>query len=391
MNEFRNSSGIAKVKAVLGKDLSRLLYFADEADVILVKPKQLLSKETFQALRRRIEKIGGQYVDVNTGFKIPKATLTEDIAGVSKPVEEPGVIHPEKPVGFEPETPMEPIPRTEDVLTTNIYIEDLETGVFSPRKSFGAKYIDQLAESIEREGQLKPIVVRPHPERPDVYQLIDGEHRVRALRKLGWSLIRAEVRTLSDEEASFLAMRINLLHGRRLEDLEEGLHIRKVMDKFGYTQTQIAEKFRKSQPWVSNRLSLANRLAPKTEEAFITRVITKSHARELAELPKEDQPTVVERVIKEGLSFKDTETLVHAVKSQPESKAEILTKPINELTPPPKEVEEFEKEKGPEQPKFVKGRCPQCGKEYVINWVLCRINWKEKSDHERDERLQGRA
>ncbi|MFQ6077221.1 MAG: ParB/RepB/Spo0J family partition protein, partial [Candidatus Bathyarchaeia archaeon] len=238
-----------------------------------------------------------------------------------------------------------------ETLTVNVRLADLETDVFSPRKIFSARYIKELAEDIEREGQLKPIILRPHPTRPERYQVIDGEHRVRAFRRLGRSLIRVEVRALSDEEAAFLAMRVNQMHGKRLEDLEEGLHIRRMMDEFGYTQTQVAEKLGKSQPWVSNRLSLANRLAPKTEEAFITRVITKSHARELAELPKEDQPAVVERVVKEGLSFKDTEKLVHAIKDQPENREEILAKPVNELTTPPRDVQEF-REKHPEKPLF---------------------------------------
>lgn len=260
----------------------------------------------------------------------------------------------------------------DETLTINVSLADLELGVFSPRKIFSTHYVEELAEDIEREGQLKPIIVRSHPTRPDVYQVIDGEHRVRAFRKLGRSLIRAEVRTLSDEEAAFLAMRVNQMHGKRLEDLEEGLHIRRMMEEFGYTQAQIAEKFKKSQPWVSNRLSLANRLAPKTEEAFITRVITKSHARELAELPKEDQPAVVERVVKEGLSFKDTEKLVHAIKDQPESRDEILAKPVTQLTTPPRDVQEF-REKHPEEPLFEEWNCPVCGTPYTISWVWRQI------------------
>jgi ParB family chromosome partitioning protein len=267
----------------------------------------------------------------------------------------------------------------EKLLTTNIRLAMLETGIFSPRKTFSRRYIDELAEDIEKEGQLKPIMVRPHPEKPNVYQVIDGEHRVRAFKKLRRSLIRAEVRALNDEEAFFLAMRVNQMHGKRLEDLEEGLHIRKMMDKFGYTQTQIAEKFKKTQAWVSYRLRLAERLSPETKEAFITRVIKTSHARELAELPKEDQPAVVARIVNERLSFKDTETLIHAIKDNPDKKEEILAKPINELTPPPKDIQEFEKEHGSEQPKFEVGQCPQCGAEYIINWPLCRINWREKS------------
>jgi len=371
-------ASIVKVKALL-RGLSTLLHFADEGDVILAKPKQFLAKNTFEELRQRVEKIGGRYVNLNTGFKIPKATLTGDVP-LEKPVEESFKTIPEetKPVEFEPTIAGEPAPRTEEVVTANISLDDLELGSFSPRKVFSQQYFDELAESIEREGQLKPVIVRPHPEEENRYQIIDGEHRVRTLRKLGRYLVRAEVRRLNDEEAFFLAMRVNQMHGKRLENLEEGLHIKRMMEEFGYTQIQIAEKFKKSQPWVSNRLSLANRLAPKTEEAFITHVITKSHAREIAELPREDQPAVVERVVKEKLSFKDTETLVHSIKNKPNSQAKILAKPINELTPPPMEIQEFEAEHGPEQPKFQKGRCPHCGAEYDVNWPLCRINWREK-------------
>jgi len=263
--------------------------------------------------------------------------------------------------------------KASEVLTTNIRLADLETGVLSPRKTFSQRYIDDLAESIEREGQLKPILVRPHPEKPDVYQVIDGEHRIRAFRKLGRHLIRAEVRMLSDEEAFFLAMRVNQAHGRRLEDLEEGLHVRRMMEDFGYTQKQIAEMFRKSQPWVSSRLSLANRLAPKTEEAFITRVITKTHARELAELPKEDQPSVVERVVKEKLSSRKTETLIHAIKDQPDKRDEVLAKPIEEIAPLPTDIKEFIEKHGPEQPQFEFWKCLECGTEYTISWVWCQI------------------
>jgi len=340
---------IAKVKALLGERFSKILYFMEEGDMVLAKPKQLLS----------------------TG--IPEVTDPPE-----KPVETVISGEPASQVGFEPTTPKETAARTE-VFTTNISLADLETSVFSPRRVFNQRYVDELAEDIEREGQLKPIIVRPHPEKDGVYQLVDGEHRVQAMRKLGKYLVRAEVRALTDEEAYFLAMRINQMHGKRLEDLEEGLHIKKMMDEFGYTQTQIAEKFKRSQPWVSYRLRLAERLSPKTKEAFITRVIKTSHARELAELPKEDQPAVVKRVIKDKLSFKDTETLVHAIKKQPESKAEILAKPINEVTSPPTDIKEFIEKHGPEQPQFKQWKCPECGGEYTISWVWCEI--KRRPDH----------
>ena len=266
-----------------------------------------------------------------------------------------------------------------EVLTVNLRLEQLETDVFSPRKAFSEGYISELAESIEREGQLKPIIVRAHPTKPNVYQVIDGEHRIRALRKLGREVVRAEVRRLSDEEAYLLAMRINQMHGKRLEELEEGLHIKKMMDEFGYTQIEVAEKLKKSQPWVSFRLSLAERLAPETQEALITRVIEIAHAREIAELPKEDQPAVIAKVAGDKLSFKKTEALVHAIKENPENKVEILAKPVEVVAPLPEDLQKFVEEHGAEQPKFSEWTCEVCGAEYVVNWVWCEIKLKPKS------------
>lgn len=265
-----------------------------------------------------------------------------------------------------------------EVSTVNLELEQLETDVFSPRKTFSENYVEELAESIEQEGQLKPIIVRVHPTKPNVYQVIDGEHRIRALRKLGHSEVRAEVRRLSDEEAFLLAMRVNEMHGKRLEELEEGLHIKKLMEQFGYTQTDVGERFKKTQAWVSYRLALVERLASETREALITRVIETAHAREIAELPKEDQPAVVLKVARDKLSFKKTETLVHAIKEKPENKEEILAKPVEIVAPLPEDLQKFVEEHGAEQPKFSEWACEVCGAEYVVNWVWCEIRLKPR-------------
>lgn len=163
--------------------------------------------------------------------------------------------------------------REKDVLTTNLRVKELELGFFTPRLQFDTKYVDELAEDIKRNGQQKPIICRSHPEKSNVYQVIDGEHRVRAVQKLGRSLIRAEVKMLTDEEAMFLALRINQLHGKRLEPMEEALHIQKMMETQKLTQQQIATKFRRTQAWVSQRLNLVTSLSPKVQEKVITREI----------------------------------------------------------------------------------------------------------------------
>lgn len=206
-----------------------------------------------------------------------------------------------------------------------------------------------------------------------------GSIGFRALRKLGHGMVRAEVRMLSDEEAFLLAMRVNEMHGKRLEELEEGLHIKRMMEQFGYTQTDVAERFKKSQPWVSYRLALVERLAAEAREAFITRVIDATHAREIAVLPKEDQTAVVTKVVKDKLSSRKTAALVQAVKECPNDKEEILAKPVEIVAPLPEDLQRFVEEHGVEQPKFSEWVCEVCGTEYVVNWVWCEIRFKPKS------------
>jgi len=295
--------------------------------------------------------------------------------------------------GFEPATPKQfkgPImpfdpptgkwkPGAVEPLATNIEIKNLELGVFSPRMQFDPTYIAKLAEDIEAEGQLKPIMVRPHPKQPEKYQVVDGEHRVRALQKLGKTLARAEVHALSDDEAYYRAMRINQLHGKALEQLEEAVHINKMIGIFGYTEEQIAKRFNRAQSWVSQRRALAVSLASKVEENVIRRLISSSHAVEIAELPKEDQELVVEKVAepkKKPLPVRATRALVHAIKEAktPEEKRLILSKPIETYTNLYKQREALHRSllARPEQPVYQRLECP-CG----CGWSLW-IQWNER-------------
>jgi ParB family chromosome partitioning protein len=171
------------------------------------------------------------------------------------------------------------VKRSSDLLTTNLSLNQLELGVFTPRLQADSRYIDELAEDMQLNGQQKPIICRPHPEKPEIYQVVDGEYRVRAARKLGWAQIRAELRMLTDEEASLLAITINEIHGKRLDPVEEAMHIQKMMEKYGHTETEVAKRMRKSQSWVSQRLSLIKKTAPEVQKYLITRVIKPRQVR----------------------------------------------------------------------------------------------------------------
>jgi len=266
---------------------------------------------------------------------------------------------------------------------SNIALTDLETGVFSPREHFSPSYIERLAASFKKEGQFQPIVVRPHPTKPGKYQLIDGEHRVRALRKTGELLVRAEIVALSDEEAYILAMRLNQMHGKPLDEIEEALRFKQMMEKYGYTQQKVAEVFEVSQPLVSIRLKLLEDSSQELRQAFIRRLIKPEAAREIAELPKEEQPPVVGRVAGKKISQRATRALVHAFKAAktPEEKKLILSKPVEVYAQLYKQREALDRALLPiaDKPVFQRFDCPcGCGYSLWIDWNQMRAEWQKR-------------
>jgi len=261
-------------------------------------------------------------------------------------------------------------------------IESIELGAFTPRLSFDEAWIRELAEDIKRNGQLKPVIVRPHPTKPGFYQCVDGEHRIRALKLLGKTQVRAEVRNLSEEEAAFLSMRVNELHGKRLSELEEGMHMLRLNREFGWTQKQIAERMGRSQSWVSHRIRIAKNMSEDLRNYYARNKITHAHAREIVELPREDQPEVIRKVAEEKLSSRETALLVHALKEaeSEEEKRRVLDAPSKALA----EIYEHEPEKFAEAALQEKEElvetftCPGCGRKAVVDWVGKTLRWSDE-------------
>jgi len=303
--------------------------------------------------------------------------------------------------------------RKEDILTINIRIKELELGVFTPRLQFDQEYVDELAGDIKQNGQQKPIICRPHPEKSDIYQVVDGEHRVRALQKLGFLLVRAEVRMLSDEEATFLAMKINEMHGKRLDPMEEGLQILKLNSPpFNWSEEKIGQMFLRSQQWVSDRIRMARQADQSVLNSITTRVVTLSHAREIVELPINEQKEVVNIVAEEELSSRTTEALVDALKivetprekelvkekipklkskkakalvdvlkeKKPEERIGILERPVEayaKIVETPEQLERIVTQ-APEVALIQLFTCPcGCGWKLRVNWIDQSAEWRK--------------
>lgn len=189
---------------------------------------------------------------------------------------------------------------------SEVALAHLRANPFQPRQARDAQELSGLVDSIRRHGVLQPIVVRPSV---GGYEVVAGERRWRAAETAGLSSIPAIVRSLTDQEALELAL-VENLQREDLNPIERARAYRRLMQEFGLTQEQIAERVGKSQPSVANALRLLH-LPPQIQASLEAGRITEGHARALLAVAAE--PVLLrlwERIERRGLSVRETEALV---------------------------------------------------------------------------------
>ena len=176
-----------------------------------------------------------------------------------------------------------------------------------PRRAFDEDALDELAESIRQVGLLQPVVVRAAG--PGRYELIMGERRWRACQRAGLTEIGAIVKQTQDNELLRDAL-IENLHRQQLDPLEEAAAYQQLLDDFGATHEQLAQKIGRSRPHISNTLRLLN-LPPAVQKRVAAGVLSAGHARALLGLDDPDaQERLAARITAEGLSVRTVEELV---------------------------------------------------------------------------------
>ncbi|MBI2122641.1 MAG: ParB/RepB/Spo0J family partition protein [Armatimonadetes bacterium] len=202
--------------------------------------------------------------------------------------------------------------------TTEIPISRLTANPMQPRSSMDPQEFAGLVDSVRKHGVLQPIVVRPAG---DGFEVVAGERRWRAAEAAGLNAVLAVVRTLTDQEALELAL-VENLQREDLNPIERARAYRRLIDEFGLTQEQVADRVGKSQPSVANGLRLLN-LPPQIQAALEAGRITEGHARAILSLGSESGMLKLwERVERRGLSVRETESLVRGSISR-----EILPRP----------------------------------------------------------------
>ncbi len=160
---------------------------------------------------------------------------------------------------------------------TQISLSDLSPNPAQPRRTFSEAAIDALAESIREHGLLSPLLVRRVG--PGKYELIAGERRLRALKKLGRTRAEAIIVAAYDMQSAILAL-IENIQREQLHFLEEARACRAILDSEGMPQEELARQLGRSPSALANRLRLLH-LTAETQQAVVETGLTERHARAL--------------------------------------------------------------------------------------------------------------
>lgn len=191
----------------------------------------------------------------------------------------------------------------------SVPIHKIAANPTQPRKTFQDEAIEELSGSIKEYGVLQPIILK---DNGDNYTIIAGERRFRAAQLAGLEEIPAVIREMEEQEAALVAL-VENVQREDLNFLEEARAYKKLMDDFGLTQSEIAEKVNKKQSTISNKIRILA-LPEDIQEKILLNKLTERHARALLKLKdEEDRKKVTDRIISNNLNVKQTEKLVEEV------------------------------------------------------------------------------
>ena len=187
-----------------------------------------------------------------------------------------------------------------------IPLEEIKKNPYQPRTYFNEEKLNELKDSIEKNGLLQPIVVKKAIKG---YYIIAGERRYRAFELLGKKEIPAIIKEMTDEEMMIFAVLENLQR-EDLSALEESESYKNLMDKMSLTQEELANKLGKSRPYIANSLRLL-KLPIEIKIKLEQGLISAAHARTLLSLKtKKNMEEVCTLVIERKMSVRELEEYV---------------------------------------------------------------------------------
>jgi ParB family transcriptional regulator, chromosome partitioning protein len=197
--------------------------------------------------------------------------------------------------------------RDEDQVT-EIDLDWIEPNPFQPRSELDPDELDSLAASIREHGVIQPVIVT-QGDGAVPYRLVAGERRWRAARQAGRTSIPVIIRESSPRSMLELAL-IENIQRADLNVLEEATAYRQLIEDFGLTHSELAQRVGRSRSTISNALRISQ-CPPEVQQALLNGTITEGHARALLGLPSSvEQVAALQVVVGRDLSVRQTEQLV---------------------------------------------------------------------------------
>lgn len=194
--------------------------------------------------------------------------------------------------------------------TSEIECDKIKTNPYQPRKIFNEEKLQELSDSIAQHGLLQPIIVT---KKDNEYLLIAGERRLRASKLAGFTTIKAIVVQIDDKKLRELAL-IENIQRDDLNIIEIAYSYAGLINDYSITHDELAKMVSKSRSSITNTLRLLT-LSNYTQKMLGANKISQGHAKVMVGLDEKEQQLVVDTVIGQKLSVRDTEVLVKKLKS----------------------------------------------------------------------------
>ena len=203
------------------------------------------------------------------------------------------------------------VPEPGPSAANDLLVDEISPNRLQPRSYFDDTKLEELVTSIEEHGVLQPVVVQ---KADSGYELIVGERRWRASKKLGLKKIPAVIREVSDAQSLEIAI-IENIHRQDLNPIEEAEAYARLANEFALTQEMVAKKVGKSRTAIANTLRLL-KLSRNIKEDLISEKISMGHARALLGLENSKQMEILRKeIIKQDLTVRQTEGRVNKIKA----------------------------------------------------------------------------
>jgi len=208
---------------------------------------------------------------------------------------------------------------------TRLPLSVLSPGPFQPRRIFTEENIMELAASLKQHGMAQPMVVRPKPGVAGEFEIIAGERRWRAAQRVPMHEVPVVIQDIDDKTAMEIAI-VENLQRVDLNPLEEARAFQRLIDEYGYKQEQLATSLGKSRSHISNTLRLLQ-LPEAVQDKLMDGSVSMGHARAL--ITSDNPQEILDQILKNNLSVRDTEKLAAKKTAQKKGTPEKIAKAVS--------------------------------------------------------------